>query len=153
MTAHTKDLHEKSLCKLCGTMLVGAAHKQHHENTIHGKETQPPVKTNKPWVQPKKTYINRKIKRLQKEVSELNKDGNMYNNLIDMPEIPELDKIKKHFTKTVTTEQCREALDRLDKWVAKEKASKTAARIRETILLKAEKKEIQSHERVEDSQT
>ena len=89
---------------------------------------------------PKKTYINRRIKKLQKEVSELNRDGNIYNNLINIPEIPDLNKIKKHFTKTVTTEQCKAALDRLDKWVAKEKASKTAAKIRENILLKAEKK-------------
>ena len=89
----------------------------------------------------KKTYINRRIKKVQKEVNKLNKDGNIYNNLLNIPEIPDLDKIKKHFTKTVTVQQCKDALDRLDKWVAKEKASKTAAKIRENILLKAEKRD------------
>ena len=50
---HTKELHERNICKFCSTITVGTAHKQHHENTIHGKETNPPVKNNKPWVQPK----------------------------------------------------------------------------------------------------
>ena len=89
----------------------------------------------------KKTYINRRVKILQKEVNKLNKDGNIYNNLLDLPETPDLDKIKKYFTKTVTEKQCRAALDRLETWVAKEKASKIKARIREKILLKAEKKD------------
>ena len=70
----------------------------------------------------RKTFINRKIKKLQCEVSELNKYGNIYNNLINIPEIPDLEKIKIHFMRTVTAEQCKAALDRLDKWVAKEKA-------------------------------
>ena len=48
---HTKEKHERSICKLCGTITIGTAHKLHHENTIHGKEFNPPVK---PWVQPKK---------------------------------------------------------------------------------------------------
>ena len=52
MKDHTKELHERSICKFCRTITVGTAHKQHHENTIHGKEIHPPV--NKPWVQPKK---------------------------------------------------------------------------------------------------
>ena len=64
----------------------------------------------------------------------LNKDGNIYNNLLGLPETPDLDKIKKHFTETVTEKESRAALDRL------EKASKIKARIREKILLKAEKK-------------
>ena len=64
-------------------------------------------------MQPKKTFINRKIKTLQPEVSMLNKDGNIYNNLINIPEIPDLQIIKKYFNKTVTTGQCRAALDRL----------------------------------------
>ena len=106
-------------------------------NSVHGKELQAPTKV---WVQPKKTYINRRVKTIQKEVNKLNKDGNIYNNLLNIPEIPDLDKIKKYFTKTVTAQQCRDALDRLDKWVAKEKASKTAAKIRENILLKAERR-------------
>ena len=77
---------------------------------MHGKEFSAPAK---PWVQPKKNIQKRRIEKLKKEVSELNKDGNIYQT---------------------------EALDRLDKWVAKEKASKTAATIRENVLLKVEKK-------------
>ena len=84
----------------------------HHDNSIHGKESNQPAK---PWVQPKKTYINRRIKKLQKKVSEVNRDGNIYNNLINIPEIPDLGKIKKHFTRTVTAEQCKAELDRVDK--------------------------------------
>ena len=125
--------------KVCDKITIGYAQKLHHENSVHGKESHAPAK---PWVQPKKTYINRRIKKVQKEVSDLNKDGNIYNNLLNIPEIPDLDKIKNHFTKTVTAKQCKEALDRLDKWVAKEKASKTAAKIRENILLKAAKKRL-----------
>ena len=94
----------------------------------------------------KQTYINRRVKTIQKEVNKINKDGNIYNNLLNLPEIPDLDKIKKYFTKTVTEKQCRDALDRLEKWVAKEKASKTAAKIRENILLKAERRR-QKHDR------
>ena len=37
-------------------------------------------------------------------------------------------------------------MDRLDKWVAKERASKTEAKIREKILLKAERRR-QKHDR------
>ena len=48
----------------------------------------------------------------------------------------------------MTTEQCKAALDRLDKWVAKEKASKTAAKIRENILLKAEKRKFKAIQEV-----
>ena len=59
--------------------------------------------------------------------------------------MPDLDKIKKHFTHTVTAEQCKAALDRLDKWVAKEKASKTEAKIRENILKKAEKRRFRAN--------
>ena len=51
---HTKEKHERSICKLCATITIGTAHKLHHENTIHGKEINPPVKNNKPWVQLKK---------------------------------------------------------------------------------------------------
>ena len=90
---HTKEKHERNICKVCATITIGNAHKLHHENSIHGKEFSAPAK---PWVQPKKTYINRRIKKLKKEVSELNKDGNIYNNLINIPETPDLDKIKKH---------------------------------------------------------
>ena len=75
------------ITKLLTNYTVGTAHKQ---NTIHGRETQPPVITNKPWVQPKKTFIN-------------------------IPEMPDLEKIKQHFTRTVTAEQSKAALDRLDK--------------------------------------
>ena len=64
----------------------------------------------------KKTFINRKINKLQREVSILNKDGNIYNHLLNIPEIPDLQKIEiTHFNKTVTTEQCKAALDRLEK--------------------------------------
>ena len=72
---HTKELHERSIFKFCIIVTVGTAHKQHHENTIHGKETHPPVKNNKPWVQPKKTFINRKVKQLQKDVNHLKTKG------------------------------------------------------------------------------
>ena len=120
---HIKDMHERNVCKECNTITVGTAHKQNHENAVHGTETQPHATNKKPWIQPKKTFINRKIKKLQREVSILNKDGNIYNNLLTIPEIPDLEKIKKYF-KTVTTEQCKAALDRLDKWVAKEKNQK-----------------------------
>ena len=94
---HIKDMHERNACKDCNTITIGTAHKKHHENAIHGIETQPPVINKKPWVQPKKTFINRKIKKLQREVSILNKDGNIYNNLLNIPEIPDLEKIKKTF--------------------------------------------------------
>ena len=140
---HTKERHERVKCKTCAIITIGYAQKLHHENSVHGKESHAPAKV---WVQPKKTYINRRVKKIQKEVNKLNKDGNIYNNLLNIPEIPDLDKIKKHFTKTVTAQQCRDALDRLDKWVAKEKASKTAAKIRENILLKAERRR-QKHDR------
>ena len=72
----------------------------------------------------KKTFINRKVKKLQLEVNRLNKDGNIYNNLHNIPEIPDIQKIKEHFSKTVTTEQCTAALNRLDKWVARGKKIK-----------------------------
>ena len=74
------------------------------------------------------------MQKLQLEVSKLNKDGNIFNNLLNIPEIPDLQKIKEHFNKTVTTEQCTAALNRLDKWVAKETKSKTESKIRENIL-------------------
>ena len=89
---HTKEKHEKNVCNVCGTITIGTTHKLHHENSIHEKQLNAPAK---PWVQPKKTYINRRIKNIQKEVRKLNKDGNIYNNLINIPEIPDLDKIKK----------------------------------------------------------
>ena len=135
---HIKNKHERVECKNCGVITIGYAQKLHHENSVHGKETHAPAKA---WIQPKKTYINRRVKILQKEVNMLNKDGNIYNNLLGLPETPDLDKIKKYFTETVTEKESRAALDRLETWVAKEKASKIKARIREKILLKAEKKD------------
>ena len=65
-----------------------------------------------------------------------------FNDLLGLPETPDLDKIKKHFTETVTEKEFRAALDRLEIWVAKEKASKIKARIQEKKLLKAEKKRL-----------
>ena len=106
---------------------------------VHGKETHTPPKV---WIQPKKTYINRRVKIIQKKVNTLNKDENIYNNLLDLPETPDLDKIKKYFTKTVTEKEFRDSLDKLERWVAKEKASKLKARIQEKLLLKAEKKRL-----------
>ena len=41
----------------------------------------------------KKTYINRRVKIVQKTVNTLIKDENIYNNLLDQPETPDLDKI------------------------------------------------------------
>ena len=90
-------------------------------------------------VQPK-TFINRKVKKLQNEVDKLNKDGNIFNNLHSIPEITDTQKIKQHFTKTVTTKQCKEALNRLEIWVAKVKKSKKEEIIRENILKKAARK-------------
>ena len=37
---------------------------------------------------------------IQKTVNTLIKDENIYNNLLDLPETPDLDKIQKYFTKT-----------------------------------------------------
>ena len=54
--------------------------------------------------------MNRKVKKLQIEVNKINKDGNIYNNLNSISEISNTQKIKQHFTKTVTTQQCKEAL-------------------------------------------
>ena len=72
----------------------------------------------------------------------LKKDGNLFNNLLGLPEKPDLAKIKEHFTEKVTKKESRAALDRLEIWVAKEKASKLHARIQEKLLLKAEKKRL-----------
>ena len=38
---HIKDMHERNVCKECNTITVGTAHKQNHENAVHGTETQP----------------------------------------------------------------------------------------------------------------
>ena len=94
-----------------------------------------------------KTYVNRRVTILQKEVNLLNKDGNIFNNLLGLPENPDLVKIKVYFTETVTEKESRAALDRLEIWVAKEKASKLHARIQEKILLKAEEKKIKTYKR------
>ena len=78
---HAKDMHERNVCKDCNTITVGTAHKTNHEKITHGIEgesehthpiTKPPVISKKGWVQPKKHFINRKIKKLQLEVSKLN---------------------------------------------------------------------------------
>ena len=66
-----------------------------------------------------KTYVNRRVTKLQKEVNLLNKDGNIFNNLLGLPEKPDLVKIKEHFTEKVTEKESRAALDRLEVWVAK----------------------------------
>ena len=109
---HTKEMHERNICKECSTITVGTGHKKKHEKTTHGKEREPehshlqteaPVTSKKGWVQPKKTFINRKVKKLQLEVNKLNKDGNIYNNLHNIPEKTDTQKIKEHFSKTVTT--------------------------------------------------
>ena len=59
------------------------------------------------------------MKKLQNEVNKLKKDGIIYNNLNSIPEITDKEKIKQHFTKTVTTQQCKETLNRLEIWLAK----------------------------------
>ena len=60
---HTKEMHERNLCKECNTITVGAAHKTNHEKITHEKEregehshplTKPPAVSKKGWVQPKK---------------------------------------------------------------------------------------------------
>ena len=101
--------------------MTGSAHREDHEKTVHGIDTtqqpitqgtQPTLKETiaqkKGWVQPKKTFINRKVKKLQNEVNKLNKDGNIFNNLHSIPEITDTQNIKRHFTNTVTTKQCKE---------------------------------------------
>ena len=88
-----------------------------------------------------KTYVNRRVNKPQKEVNILKKDNNIFNNLRGLPERPDLVKIKEHFTELKTEAESRAALDRLEAWVAKEKASKLQARIQEKRLLKAEKKD------------
>ena len=35
---HTKEMHERNVCKECNTITVGAAHKTNHEKITHGKE-------------------------------------------------------------------------------------------------------------------
>ena len=40
----------------------------------------------------KKYDMNRRIKKLKIEVSKLNNDGNIYNNLLNIPETPDLDR-------------------------------------------------------------
>ena len=82
-------MHEQNVCKDCNTITVGSAHKATHEKTTHGNVTYiPQLHTSKEapalqkgWVQPNKTFINRKVEKLQNEVNNLNKDGNIYNNL------------------------------------------------------------------------
>ena len=125
---HIRTEHARIECKDCGIITIGCAQKLHHENTVHGKETQTHPKV---WIQPKKTYIYRRVKVLQKSVNTLIKDNNIYNVLLDQPETPDVEKIKKYFTTTVTEKEFREQLDKLEKWVAKEKASKIKARIQE----------------------
>ena len=72
---HKKELHEWNVCKDCNIITVGTAHKANHEKTVHGNEIVMPhlyvpketPAQKKGWVQPKKTFINRKIKHLQKD--------------------------------------------------------------------------------------
>ena len=35
---HTKEMHERNVCKECNTITVGAAHKTNHEKITHEKE-------------------------------------------------------------------------------------------------------------------
>ena len=55
-----------------------------------------------------------------------------------IPEINNTQNIKQHFTKTVTTQQCNKALNRLEIWVAKEKEEEI---IRENIVKKQANKD------------
>ena len=57
-------------------------------------------------------------------MNNLKKDDNLFNHLHSIQEITEKQKIKTHFSKTVTEKQSREALNRLEIWVAKVKNSK-----------------------------
>ena len=84
---HKKEMHERNVCKDCNTITVGSAHKANHEKTTHGKEaeithlhshTEAPAHK-KGMGTTEKTFINRKVKKLQLEVNELNKVGNIYN--------------------------------------------------------------------------
>ena len=135
---HIKSIHEQITCKDCGITTTGQTQLLEHENTVHTKAEVEPTKK---WVKPKKTFINRRVNKLQKEVTELkNNSNNLFNTLQGLPERPDLVKIKEHFTELKTEAESRAALDRLEVWVAKEKASKLQARIQEKKLLKAEKK-------------
>ena len=96
---HTK-MHERNVCN---TITVGTAHKTNHEEITHEKEgegehshpvTKPPAISKKGWVQPKKHFINRKVKKLQREGNNLNKDSNIFNTLLNIPETPDIQKIK-----------------------------------------------------------
>ena len=100
--------HERNVCKECKQITVGTAHKTNHEKIKHGKESlgensHPLTTCYKQKRVGATKKINRKVKKLQLEVSKLNKDGNIFNNLLNIPEIPDIQKIKEHFNKTVTT--------------------------------------------------
>ena len=97
---HKKKLHERNVCKDCNTITVGTAQKATHEKTVHGNEIViPHLHVSKETPAPKKrlgttkkTFIKRKVKKLQNEVDKLNKDGNIYNNLHNIPEITDTQK-------------------------------------------------------------
>ena len=78
-------------------------------------------------------------------MDELNKDGNLFNHLHSIPEITDTQKIKTHFTNTVTEKQCKEALNRLEIWVAKVKNSRKEEIIRENILKIAARKRFRAN--------
>ena len=99
-------MHQRNVCTDCNTITVGTA----HEKLTHGNEaeithlhaqTEAPAHKKKGWIQQKKTFINRKVKKL---INEIKKDGNIYNDLNNIPEKPDIQKIKQHFSKTVTTQ-------------------------------------------------
>ena len=69
LAAHSKELHEKNLCKICNTITVGSAHRKDNDKTVHGTDTthptiipriQPIIKETiaqkKEWVQPPKNF-------------------------------------------------------------------------------------------------
>ena len=99
---HKKEVNERNVCKDCNTITVGTAHKATHEKTVHENEIVIPhlhasketPAQKKGWVQPKKTFINMKVQKLQTEVDKLNKDGNIYNHLHSIPEITDTKKIR-----------------------------------------------------------
>ena len=77
-------------------------------------------------------------------MNNLKKYENFFNHLHSIPEITDTQKIITHFSKTVTEKQSREALNRLEIWVAKVKNSKKEEIIRENIIKKAARKQFRA---------